>query len=286
MALLLLHRQRDGHDLPLADRRSAARRARGRHPRRGDRPAGVRDAGRSSSRARRSSTSAPRRSTDRAMVERLFPPGSKRREAFERRGSLVVGDVHPDVARGRRRADAGARRRRSADDRDAAEEHAHGCAARAGRAGRSGRAGWPGRSASGSDRDLRRGMLKVALTGGIATGKSHVLERFRGRGVAVPRRRRARARRDGGRHRGDRGDRRAVRRRRARCRRRRRSQKLGPIVFADARRGAISRRSCTRPSIARSPPACGLRAASAIATRRRRRPAAVRNRRARRTSIA
>jgi len=36
--------------------------------------------------------------TDRAMVERLFPAGSKRREAFERRGSIVVGDVHPDVA--------------------------------------------------------------------------------------------------------------------------------------------------------------------------------------------
>ena len=36
--------------------------------------------------------------TDRAMVERLFPPDSKRREAFERRGSIVVGDVHPDVA--------------------------------------------------------------------------------------------------------------------------------------------------------------------------------------------
>jgi methylenetetrahydrofolate dehydrogenase (NADP+) / methenyltetrahydrofolate cyclohydrolase len=36
--------------------------------------------------------------TDRAMVERLFAPGSKRRDAFERRGSLVVGDVHPDVA--------------------------------------------------------------------------------------------------------------------------------------------------------------------------------------------
>jgi methylenetetrahydrofolate dehydrogenase (NADP+)/methenyltetrahydrofolate cyclohydrolase len=35
---------------------------------------------------------------DRATVERLFPPGSKRREVFERRGSLVVGDVHPDVA--------------------------------------------------------------------------------------------------------------------------------------------------------------------------------------------
>jgi len=36
--------------------------------------------------------------TDRTAVERLFPAGSKRREAFERRGSLVVGDVHPEVA--------------------------------------------------------------------------------------------------------------------------------------------------------------------------------------------
>jgi methylenetetrahydrofolate dehydrogenase (NADP+)/methenyltetrahydrofolate cyclohydrolase len=36
--------------------------------------------------------------TDRAIVERLFPAGSKRHDAFERRGSLVIGDVHPDVA--------------------------------------------------------------------------------------------------------------------------------------------------------------------------------------------
>ena len=36
--------------------------------------------------------------SDRTIVERLFPAGSKRREAFERRGSLVIGDVHPDVA--------------------------------------------------------------------------------------------------------------------------------------------------------------------------------------------
>jgi methylenetetrahydrofolate dehydrogenase (NADP+) / methenyltetrahydrofolate cyclohydrolase len=35
---------------------------------------------------------------DRALVERLFPEGSKRREAFARRGSIVVGDVHPEVA--------------------------------------------------------------------------------------------------------------------------------------------------------------------------------------------
>ena len=36
--------------------------------------------------------------TDRAVVEWLFPPGTKRHDAFERRGSLVIGDVHPDVA--------------------------------------------------------------------------------------------------------------------------------------------------------------------------------------------
>jgi methylenetetrahydrofolate dehydrogenase (NADP+)/methenyltetrahydrofolate cyclohydrolase len=34
---------------------------------------------------------------DRSMIAALFPAGSKRREAFERRGSLVVGDVHPSV---------------------------------------------------------------------------------------------------------------------------------------------------------------------------------------------
>ena len=36
--------------------------------------------------------------SDRTVVERLFPPDSKRREVFERLGSIVVGDVHPDVA--------------------------------------------------------------------------------------------------------------------------------------------------------------------------------------------
>jgi methylenetetrahydrofolate dehydrogenase (NADP+) / methenyltetrahydrofolate cyclohydrolase len=36
--------------------------------------------------------------SDKATVERLFPEGSKRRDAFVRRGSIVVGDVHPDVA--------------------------------------------------------------------------------------------------------------------------------------------------------------------------------------------
>jgi methylenetetrahydrofolate dehydrogenase (NADP+)/methenyltetrahydrofolate cyclohydrolase len=36
--------------------------------------------------------------SDRALIERLFPPESARRAAFARRGSIVVGDVHPDVA--------------------------------------------------------------------------------------------------------------------------------------------------------------------------------------------
>jgi methylenetetrahydrofolate dehydrogenase (NADP+)/methenyltetrahydrofolate cyclohydrolase len=35
---------------------------------------------------------------DTAMVEALFPAGSRRRLAYERRGNLVLGDVHPAVA--------------------------------------------------------------------------------------------------------------------------------------------------------------------------------------------
>ena len=38
------------------------------------------------------------RVTDRTEVESLFAPESTRRADFERRGSLVVGDVHPAVA--------------------------------------------------------------------------------------------------------------------------------------------------------------------------------------------
>ena len=35
--------------------------------------------------------------SDRSTVERLYPAGSKRRETFERRGSITIGDVHPSV---------------------------------------------------------------------------------------------------------------------------------------------------------------------------------------------
>jgi methylenetetrahydrofolate dehydrogenase (NADP+)/methenyltetrahydrofolate cyclohydrolase len=38
------------------------------------------------------------RLTDRETVERVFPAGSKGRDTFARRGSVIVGDVHPDVA--------------------------------------------------------------------------------------------------------------------------------------------------------------------------------------------
>jgi methylenetetrahydrofolate dehydrogenase (NADP+) / methenyltetrahydrofolate cyclohydrolase len=34
---------------------------------------------------------------DRALVESLFAAGSRRRDAFERRGALTIGDVHPGV---------------------------------------------------------------------------------------------------------------------------------------------------------------------------------------------
>ena len=36
--------------------------------------------------------------SDRTIVERMFPPGTKRWNAFQKRGVLTVGDVHPEVA--------------------------------------------------------------------------------------------------------------------------------------------------------------------------------------------
>lgn len=38
------------------------------------------------------------RLTDRRDVERIFPVGARQRDTFERRGSAIVGDVHPSVA--------------------------------------------------------------------------------------------------------------------------------------------------------------------------------------------
>jgi methylenetetrahydrofolate dehydrogenase (NADP+)/methenyltetrahydrofolate cyclohydrolase len=36
--------------------------------------------------------------SDRAAVEKIFGAGSKRMETFDKRGSVVVGDVHPNAA--------------------------------------------------------------------------------------------------------------------------------------------------------------------------------------------
>jgi methylenetetrahydrofolate dehydrogenase (NADP+)/methenyltetrahydrofolate cyclohydrolase len=35
--------------------------------------------------------------TSKADVERIFPEGSRKRAAFAEKGSVLVGDVHPDV---------------------------------------------------------------------------------------------------------------------------------------------------------------------------------------------
>jgi len=36
--------------------------------------------------------------TDRAVVERIYPEGHRRRALFEKNGSVLIGDVHPEVA--------------------------------------------------------------------------------------------------------------------------------------------------------------------------------------------
>ena len=70
------------------------------------------------------------RVTERATAAALLGEDSPRLAGFDRRGSVVVGDVHPGGRGGGRRAHARARRRRPADDRDAVEEHGDGGAAR------------------------------------------------------------------------------------------------------------------------------------------------------------
>ena len=104
------------------------------------------------------------RVTDAATVRALFRRGlpSNRRlrpAGVDRRRRRPSGR-----GGGRWRAHAGARRRRPADHRDAAEEHG-GCRERAPR--------------------RRLSMVLAALTGGIATGKSYCLSRFAALGAQV-----------------------------------------------------------------------------------------------------
>ena len=129
--------------------------------------------------------------TDATVAKAIFHEGHPREGSVRAKG-LGAGRRRPSRScRGRRRDHAGSRRSRSADDRHADGEHAegggaalvhvdspwsivtvHGPASVRTRSRRSARLS--------PDRDH---MLKVALTGGIATGKSYVLARLRERGV-------------------------------------------------------------------------------------------------------
>ena len=98
MALLLLHRNATVTICHSRTQGPSGRVRVGRHPGRGHRTAGVRDAGlREARRHGRRRRHQPRRATRRSS-RRIFPAGSRRRADFERRGSIVVGDVHPGVA--------------------------------------------------------------------------------------------------------------------------------------------------------------------------------------------
>ena len=98
MALLLLHRARDGDDLSLADARSAVADA-GRRTSSSPRS----DAPRSCARAREAGATVIdvgiNRVTDRSeRGQRSFPRARRGVADFDKRGAVVVGDVHPGVA--------------------------------------------------------------------------------------------------------------------------------------------------------------------------------------------
>ena len=91
------------------------------------------------------------RVTTRADLERFFPGDAKRRAAFEKNGSTLVGDCDPgDGVPAGVAVHAGPRRRGPPHDRAPAQEHAR-----------------PLQGAEGM-------ILKVGLTGGLASGKSTV----------------------------------------------------------------------------------------------------------------
>ena len=90
--------RRHGHDLPFEDARPAGGGRDGRHPRRRDRPRRLRDARvRQAGRDGRRRRDQPRDRCAR-WSRRCSAPDSPRLADFEKRGSVVVGDVHPAVA--------------------------------------------------------------------------------------------------------------------------------------------------------------------------------------------
>ena len=104
------------------------------------------------------------RLTEAAEVARFFAEGSRKRQQFEAKGSLLIGDVHPEVERVAGAITPVPGGVGPVDDCHGPRQHGDG------------------RGASGRARPL---MVRVALTGGIATGKSYVAQRFRQAGVPV-----------------------------------------------------------------------------------------------------
>ena len=99
---------------------------------------------------------------DRDHVARIFRNSAEKLAAFDKRGSVLVGDVHPlDMAEKAAAYTPVPGRRRPADHR-----HADGQYGSIGRA-------------------PRRRMLKVGLTGGLASGKSFVGEALAGYGCLL-----------------------------------------------------------------------------------------------------
>ena len=109
------------------------------------------------------------RVTDPADVERFFAGDAERAATFAKRGSVIVGDIHPAAFARCRGLHAGPRRRGRADDRDADAQHREG-----------------GEAAS---RNLHgetiTAMLRVGLTGGLGSGKSTAARLFAAHGAYV-----------------------------------------------------------------------------------------------------
>ena len=104
------------------------------------------------------------RVTDRAVVEELYPAGHRRLGVFDKQGSLLVGDVHPEVAEV-----AGALTPVPGGVGPLTITMLMMNTLRAARA----------RTEQAAERRVRR----IALTGGIATGKSYARQQFEKLGV-------------------------------------------------------------------------------------------------------